>query len=55
MFKKSKITKSIGMLVLGIWLILSGLLQLVDIAIPAVDTIMALLALAAGVLIILGK
>lgn len=55
MFKKSKITKSIGMLVLGIWLILSGLLQLVDIAIPAGDTIMALLALAAGVLIILGK
>ncbi len=49
MFKKSKVTKSIGMLIFGVWLILSGLLQLVGIAIPAGDTIMALLAFAAGV------
>jgi len=55
MFKKSKVTKSTGMLLLGAWLILSGLLQLVNIAIPAVGTIMPLLALLAGVLIILGK
>jgi len=49
------ITKSIGMLLLGIWLILTGLLQLFSIAIPGGGIIMALLALAAGVLILLGK
>lgn len=47
--------KSTGMLLLGIWLILNGLMQLVDITIPEGGTIMALLALAAGVLILLGK
>lgn len=55
MAKKFGITKSIGMLLLAIWLILNGLLQLVNIAIPEAGTIMALLALAAGVLILLGK
>lgn len=55
MAKRMGITKSLGMLLLGIWLILSGLLQLVNIAIPESGTIMALLALAAGVLILLGK
>ncbi len=48
-------TKNLGMLLLGIWLILNGLLQLFDFAIPGGGTIMALLALAAGVLILLGK
>lgn len=47
--------KNTGMLLLGAWLVLNGLLQLVDIAIPEGGTIMALLAIAAGVLIILGK
>jgi len=47
--------KNTGMLLLGAWLVLNGLLQLVDIAVPEGGTIMALLALAAGVLILLGK
>jgi hypothetical protein len=55
MARKIRVTKSLGMLLLGIWLVLNGIFQLVNIAIPESGTIMALLALAAGVLILLGK
>ncbi len=50
-----KLTKSIGMLLLGIWLILTGLAGLVSIPIPAFGIILAILAIAAGVLILLGR
>ena len=50
-----KLTRSLGMLLLGIWLILTGLLQVVSIPIPAVGSLLALLAIAAGVLILLGR
>ena len=50
-----RVTKNLGMVLLAIWLSLTGLLQLVSIAIPAIGTIMAVLALAAGVLILLGR
>jgi len=50
-----RVTKNLGMLLLAIWLILTGLLQLVTISIPAIGAIMAVLALAAGVLILLGR
>ena len=49
------VTKNLGMLLLAIWLILTGLLQVVSIAIPAIGTIMAVLAIAAGVLILIGR
>ena len=50
-----RVTKNLGMLLLAIWLILTGLLEVVSIAIPAIGTIMAVLAVAAGVLILLGR
>lgn len=50
-----RVTKNLGMLLLAIWLILTGLLQVVSIAIPAIGTIMAVLAIAAGVLILIGR
>lgn len=50
-----KLTKSLGMLLLSIWLIVTGLIQLVDISIQGLGTILAVLALAAGVLILLGR
>ena len=50
-----KLTKSLGMLLLGIWLILTGLMQIVTLPIPEMDFIMALLAIVAGVLILLGR
>lgn len=46
-------TRSIGMLLLGIYLVLVGIISLAAIAIPA--PVMGLLALAAGILILLGK
>jgi hypothetical protein len=50
-----RVTKNLGMVLLAIWLILTGLLALVTISIPAIGTIMAVLALAAGVLILMGR
>ena len=48
-----KFTKSLGLLLLSIWLILSGVMQLISLPIP--EIIMAILAIAAGVLILIGK
>ena len=50
-----RLTKNLGFLLLGIWLIVTGLLQVVTISIPAIGTILAILAIAAGVLILLGR
>jgi len=50
-----KLTRSLGMLLLGIWLILTGLLQVVSIPIPAIGSLLALLAIAADVLVLLGR
>lgn len=44
-----------GMLLLSIWLILWGLLPLVGIEFPRKEMLMALLAIAAGVLILLDR
>jgi hypothetical protein len=48
-----RLTRNLGMILLAIWLILTGLMQLVSIALPVV--VMAVLAIAAGVLILLGR
>jgi len=50
-----KITKNIGMLLLGIWLIATGLIPLLSISFSGLSTIMAILAIAAGALIIVGR
>jgi hypothetical protein len=50
-----KLTKNIGMLLLGAWLILSGLMPLLNFGFSGLGMIMAVLALAAGVLILLGR
>ncbi len=47
------VTRNLGLLVLAIWLILSGLAGLISLPLPAV--IMPLLALVAGVLILVGR
>jgi len=49
------LTKNLGMLLLGIWLIVTGLLHVVTIQIPAIGSILAVLAIAAGVLILMGR
>lgn len=50
-----KFTKNIGMLLLGAWLIVHGLQGLVDFNFSGLDTIMAVVAIAAGALIVLGR
>ena len=47
--------RNIGMVLLAIWLILYGVIPLVGIRIPSGDLILAILAVAAGVLILLGQ
>ena len=48
-------TKNLGMLLLGIWLILTGLLPFVHITFANIGSILAVLAVAAGSLILLGR
>lgn len=50
-----KPTRNIGMLLLGVWLILTGLAPFLDIASQGFVTLMAVLAIAAGALILIGR
>ncbi|MDD2371855.1 MAG: hypothetical protein PHQ32_07645 [Firmicutes bacterium] len=50
-----KRTKHLGMILLGIWLLLKGLLELISIPIPFLNIIMAFLAIGAGTLILLDR
>lgn len=50
-----KITKNMGFLLLGIWLILSGLMNVIELPIPSKDLLLSVLAIASGVMIVLGK
>ena len=49
------VTKNIGMLLLAVWLILTGLLSLLNVGFSGLGTVMAVLAIAAGVLIVIGR
>ena len=48
-----RVTRNLGMLLLGVWLLLTGFAGLVALPIPAV--VMAVLALLAGILILIGR
>ena len=54
MAEKIKVTKSLGMLLLGIWLVLTGLIPVLKLNFSGFPVIMQVLAIAAGVLILLG-
>ena len=49
-----RLTKNLGMLLLAIWLIAWGLIALIP-ALSGLGPILAILAIAAGVLILLGR
>lgn len=49
-----KITRNIGFLLLSIWLILTGLMSFAP-AVAGLGILLALLAIAAGVFILLGR
>ena len=52
---KMTVTKNLGMLLLGIWLILSGIIPLVHLSFSGLGMVMAVLAIAAGILILIGR
>jgi hypothetical protein len=48
--------RNLGMLLLGVWLILTGLLPLLSVRVsPTITTVLAILAIAAGLLILLKR
>ena len=50
-----KVTRNIGMLLMAAWLILTGLIPLLSISFSGLGTVMAVLAIAAGILIVIGR
>jgi len=48
-------TRNIGMLLLAVWLVLTGLIPLLNFSFSGLGTVMAILAIAAGVLIVVGR
>lgn len=48
-------TKNLGMLLLAVWLIITGLLPFIDISFANMGAILSILAVAAGCLILLGR
>ena len=50
-----KLTRNIGMLLLAVWLILTGVIPLINLNFSGLGTVMAGLAIASGVLIIVGR
>lgn len=50
-----QVTRNIGMLLLALWLILTGLIPLLNLGFSGLGTVMAVLAIAAGVLIVVGR
>lgn len=50
-----KLNRNVGMLLLAVWLVLTGLVPLLNLGFSGLGTVMAILAVAAGVLIIVGR
>jgi len=50
-----KLTKNLGMLLLSIWLILTGLSALLGFSFQGLSLIMGILAIIAGILLLLGR
>jgi hypothetical protein len=50
-----KLTTNVGMLLLAVWLILTGLVPLLNLSFSGLGTVMAILAIAAGVLIVVSR
>jgi hypothetical protein len=50
-----KLPKNLGILLLAIWLIVDGLEQLIGLGLGSLNIIVPMLAVAAGVLLLLGR
>jgi hypothetical protein len=50
-----KVTKNLGLLLLAIWLILTGLVPFLHLSFSGLGMLMSILAIAAGVLLLIGR
>ena len=50
-----KITKNLGMLLLAIWLILTGLIELLGLSFNGLSILMGILAIAAGIILLIRR
>jgi len=50
-----KMPKNLGMILLAVWLIASGLFAVLSVQFQHKDLLLALLAIAAGILLLLGR
>lgn len=50
-----KVPRNLGMMLLSIWLILTGLIPLFNLSFSGLGTLMAVGAIAAGILLLLGR
>ena len=50
-----RVNRNLGMLLLAVWLILEGLVSLLNLSFSGIGMLLGLLALAAGVVLLLGK
>jgi len=52
---RMRLAQNLGMLLLGIWLIVNGLISLLGLSFQGLPLLMGILALAAGILIVLRR
>ena len=50
-----KVTRNLGMLLLALWLVMTGLIPLLNLSFSGLGMVMHILAIAAGVLIVVGR
>jgi hypothetical protein len=50
-----KVNRNLGLMLLGIWLILTGIVPLLSLSFNGLGTMMALLAIVSGALIVAGR
>jgi hypothetical protein len=50
-----RLTKNVGFLLLGLWLIIWGVVSIAGLGTPTVNAVLAVLALVAGIFILLGR
>jgi hypothetical protein len=50
-----KVTRNLGMLLLAAWLVMTGVIPLLNLSFSGLGTVMAILAIAAGILIVVGR
>ncbi len=53
--KTVKVPNNLGVLLLGVWLVVTGVVPLLNLTFSGLNLLLAILAIAAGVLLVLGR